>query len=603
MNTPTPKQTIPMKAVRNDRKTTLTHDFIPGHKYEVTVRAIGEDGQQQAMESATRNTIVVQGKLDSPSVPSGLAVTGYLNDLYLTWTNPANYDFSHVEIWMSSTNDIATATKIAITAGITYIDAVGEPEITRYYWIRAFNTSQEVSDYHPDTIEGIGGTSVLIDSLWIGSVNADTITTGTLTGRTVQTAFPGSGQRMVMEVSDNTFRGYNVNGDNFITIDDNITGTRPGIKLEDSAYGGIVYIVNDIDNYSLLTEIELFIVGNSQDCRIEIIKKFTDGESVISAARGSGYTGHVYEGKLSNSVNYWVDEAGNAHFAGDITVDGTVDGVNVADHSARHENGGADEISVADLSGLLADAQTPLAHDFDAHDVAVGDQGKFIQVNPGAPNLRWRTPTNVRADISAAILGANDDITSMTALLSITRATGGSFDINLGNAAGDDFIVDTNKVIVQGDTGYVGLGATPTQPFSMGEKICMTALGGLAIKLTNKSGGVTVQGQLVFAYSATAVDGAFDVAGLSQDNVIGIVLEAGVADGSEAWIVISGIAEVLMDAGGSVRGDRIISSGNIAGSGDVWNAGGAVATHFLEIGHCIESVGGIGLARCIVHFN
>jgi len=32
------------------------------------------------------------------------------------------------------------------------------------------------------------------------------------------------------------------------------------------------------------------------------------------------------------------------------------------DHSARHENGGADEISVAGLSGALADAQTPAAH-------------------------------------------------------------------------------------------------------------------------------------------------------------------------------------------------------------------------------------------------
>jgi hypothetical protein len=32
------------------------------------------------------------------------------------------------------------------------------------------------------------------------------------------------------------------------------------------------------------------------------------------------------------------------------------------DHSGRHENAGADEISVAGLSGLLADGQTPLAH-------------------------------------------------------------------------------------------------------------------------------------------------------------------------------------------------------------------------------------------------
>ena len=31
-------------------------------------------------------------------------------------------------------------------------------------------------------------------------------------------------------------------------------------------------------------------------------------------------------------------------------------------HNTAHQNGGADEISVADLSGLLADSQTPLAH-------------------------------------------------------------------------------------------------------------------------------------------------------------------------------------------------------------------------------------------------
>ena len=57
-----------------------------------------------------------------------------------------------------------------------------------------------------------------------------------------------------------------------------------------------------------------------------------------------------------------------------------------------------------------------------------------------------------------------------------------------------------------------------------------------------------------------------------------------------------------MDTGGSARGDRIISSAT-AGSGDVWNVGGAVATHFQEIGHCIETRVGTGLARCVLHFN
>ena len=49
--------------------------------------------------------------------------------------------------------------------------------------------------------------------------------------------------------------------------------------------------------------------------------------------------------------------AGTAAVALDLT-----EVTDFTDHSARHENGGADEISVAGLSGLLADAQTPLGH-------------------------------------------------------------------------------------------------------------------------------------------------------------------------------------------------------------------------------------------------
>ena len=40
------------------------------------------------------------------------------------------------------------------------------------------------------------------------------------------------------------------------------------------------------------------------------------------------------------------------------------------DHSARHENGGADGISIAGLSGEAADAQPPKSHDNTAHSTA-----------------------------------------------------------------------------------------------------------------------------------------------------------------------------------------------------------------------------------------
>lgn len=154
--------------------------------------------------------------------------------------------------------------------------------------------------------------------------------------------------------------------------------------------------------------------------------------------------------------------------------------------------------------------------------------------------------------------------------------------------------------------GTAELSLTSTLALFGGEieiaKIKLTAIGGYAIKLTNKTGGNTVAGQLVAVYSASAIDDAFKTSAANDDGVFGVVLDAGVADGSEAWIIVSGIADVLMDGGGSARGDRIISSAT-AGSADVWNVGGAVATHFQEIGHCIETRTGAGLAKCVLHFN
>jgi len=69
----------------------------------------------------------------------------------------------------------------------------------------------------------------------------------------------------------------------------------------------------------------------------------------IAAASSPSFAGLGLTGNLDMGAN-------------DITNVGMVDGVDVSSHAARHENGGADEIDVTGLSGVLADAQTPVAH-------------------------------------------------------------------------------------------------------------------------------------------------------------------------------------------------------------------------------------------------
>ena len=88
------------------------------------------------------------------------------------------------------------------------------------------------------------------------------------------------------------------------------------------------------------------------------------GRSLIDDANAAGARTTIELSSVDSPTFAGLTLAGNLAMGGnDITGVGDVDGVDVSDHSARHENGGADEISVAGLSGVLADAQTPTAHD------------------------------------------------------------------------------------------------------------------------------------------------------------------------------------------------------------------------------------------------
>ncbi len=169
------------------------------------------------------------------------------------------------------------------------------------------------------------------------------------------------------------------------------------------------------------------------------------------------------------------------------------------------------------------------------------------------------------------------------------------------------------RVIIDED-GNVGIGtASPTQPLSVKEKSCMTAIGGFAIKLTNKTGANSIAGAVVT--TSTGTNDAVMSAANDELEPIGVFLDDGVSDGSEAWVVVGGIADVAMeDNTTATRGNWVRTSVADAPYADATNAVapghgiGNADIHFHEIGHCIETVtaGGLGthiLARCVLHFN
>jgi len=134
-----------------------------------------------------------------------------------------------------------------------------------------------------------------------------------------------------------------------------------------------------------------------------------------------------------------------------------------------------------------------------------------------------------------------------------------------------------------------------------------TPEGGLAIKLTNETGGNSVKGSVVHAGETVA--NSFELQSDEYD-AIGVVYDDGIADGEECWVVVSGIAEVLLKDSTAATVGYWVKSADTDGRAEVTTAPsgiGAIAAseHFREIGHCLESAtaGTDVLVKVVLHFN
>lgn len=133
----------------------------------------------------------------------------------------------------------------------------------------------------------------------------------------------------------------------------------------------------------------------------------------------------------------------------------------------------------------------------------------------------------------------------------------------------------------------------------------ITEEGGMAIRLTNLTGANTIKGTLV-----NVGDNGFTVE-TSEFDSIGVVYEDGIADGQDAWIVVSGVVEILLvDATASTAGNWVFADAvdGRANASLALPPGGTISAlenHFKEVGHCMETkiAGTDVLCKIALHFN
>lgn len=143
---------------------------------------------------------------------------------------------------------------------------------------------------------------------------------------------------------------------------------------------------------------------------------------------------------------------------------------------------------------------------------------------------------------------------------------------------------------------------------SNGSRIKFTHEGGLAVQYYNKTGAASIKGYCVTA--DTVAQDSVKFVPIGEPSCIGVFLDSGVPDGQFAWVVVAGRAYAYF-WGSTVHG-YLARTGLAADTGEV--AGQALSEavptspfdvdkHFCEIGHCLETRTGAGLALVNLHFN
>lgn len=150
-------------------------------------------------------------------------------------------------------------------------------------------------------------------------------------------------------------------------------------------------------------------------------------------------------------------------------------------------------------------------------------------------------------------------------------------------------------LILTSTTGLVALGSDA----ATGER-------GFLVKHINRTGHTSVKGETISCSASADNEVILSPNGF---DIIGVVAEAGVAEGAEMWCWKNGsVAQVLIKDGTAATRGYVVLGDDVDGRAymvEVPSSNPVVAEHFREIGHCHQSVssGTNVLALVDLHFN
>jgi hypothetical protein len=117
---------------------------LNGYDYSIRVRAINAVGVKSPWVTSL---IASEGDTTPPNEALNLTCVGGYKFINIGWTNPADQDLSHVEIWESATSNLAAASLIGTSASTNFMRPNLGNNVTKFYWVRAVDFSLNKSDF------------------------------------------------------------------------------------------------------------------------------------------------------------------------------------------------------------------------------------------------------------------------------------------------------------------------------------------------------------------------------------------------------------------------------------------------------------------------
>lgn len=221
---------------------------------------------------------------------------------------------------------------------------------------------------------------------------------------------------------------------------------------------------------------------------------------------------------------------------------------------------------------------------------AIGDQAMFTNTT-GSRN----TALGMNAFFGVS------DLTNTTAIGYDSRPTV-SNQVRLGNANITSLVCTGAYAATSAESPNVVVNSEgQIMRSTVALQVKMTAAGGMAIAMTNASGSSLPKGTIVMASTS---DNSFTVSTSDCEVALGALAEDCSA-GATGWVIVSGIAEVLVKDGQTAAAGSWAGCSDSAGKAYFVAGSPGLTQHDREIGHCIQTVmAGTGvMAKVVLHLR